>query len=138
MVYFKFNFTVRVKMHMIHVLLMHMLIICRDHYAGTIIIFFHSEQLAREGTDYAFEDDNDVIDKIEDDLDSQGMVKCIYIHVCKTANVLEMSSRRAKWGEICDSGGILGSICATSGTLTLANGQISCLNMAILKIGPYL
>ena len=53
---------------------------------------------------------------------------------CKTANILEMGCRRAKRCEIWDSGGSLGSICATSGTL--ANGQVSCSNMAILKIGP--
>ena len=55
---------------------------------------------------------------------------------CKIANILEMASRTAKQNEICDSGGNLGSICATSGTL--ANFQVSCPNMAMLKIGPYL
>ncbi len=55
---------------------------------------------------------------------------------CKTANILEMDSHRPKGSEIWDSGGSLGSICATSGTLP--NGQVSCPNMAILKIGLYL
>ncbi len=55
---------------------------------------------------------------------------------CKTANILEIGSRIAKRSEIWDSGGSLESICATSGTL--ANGQVSCPNMAILKISPYL
>ncbi len=47
--------------------------------------------------------------------------------------LMEMASRRAKRREICDSGGSLKSICATSGTLV--NGQVSCPNMVILKIG---
>ena len=47
-----------------------------------------------------------------------------------------MGSRGAKQSEIWDSGGTLRTICVTSGTL--ANGQTSCPNMAILKIGPYL
>ncbi len=47
-----------------------------------------------------------------------------------------MASSRAKLSEIWDSGGSLGSICTISGTL--ANGQVSCPNMAILKICPYL
>ncbi len=55
---------------------------------------------------------------------------------CKIANALEMASRRAKRDEIWDSGGTLGTICAISGTL--ANVQVSCPNMVIFKIGPYL
>ncbi len=58
---------------------------------------------------------------------------------CKIANILEMASRRAKQSEIRASGGgggSLGSICTISGTL--ANGQVSCPNLAILEIGPYL
>ncbi len=52
---------------------------------------------------------------------------------CKIANILEMASRRAKRGEIWDSGGNLGSIGTISGTLL--NGQVSYPNMGILKIG---
>ncbi len=55
---------------------------------------------------------------------------------CKTANILEMGSRRAKWSEIWDSGGSLGRICTICGTS--ATCQVSCPNMALLKIGPYL
>ncbi len=54
---------------------------------------------------------------------------------CKIANILEMANRRAKQNEIWDSGS-LGGICATS--WTLANGQVSCPNMAILKTDLYL
>ncbi len=55
---------------------------------------------------------------------------------CKTVNILEMGNRRAKWSEIWDWDGSLGSICVTSGTLT--SGQVSCPNISILKIAPYL
>ncbi len=55
---------------------------------------------------------------------------------CKIANILEMASRRAKQGEIWHSGVSLISIYTISGTL--ANGQFSCPNMAMLKISPYL
>ncbi len=57
----------------------------------------------------------------------------------KIANIFEMASRRAKLSEIWDSGLVWGGgrgICTTSGTL--ANDQVSCPNMAILNIGPYL
>ena len=55
---------------------------------------------------------------------------------CKSANIFEMGSRRAEWSEIWDSGGSLESICATS--RALATCQVSCPNMAILNIAPYL
>ncbi len=54
----------------------------------------------------------------------------------KTANILEMSSHRPKRSEFLGSGGSLGRIFATCGTL--ATCQVSCPNMAILKISPYL
>ena len=54
----------------------------------------------------------------------------------KIGNISEMATRRAKQSEIWDPRGSLGSICTIGGTL--ANGQISCPNMVILKISQYL
>ncbi len=57
-------------------------------------------------------------------------------HFWKLARISETAARRAKIILNFDPLGWKEVIHATSGTLT--NGQVSCANMAVLKIGPYL